>query len=301
MIRPEPTVSRYRVVVLGSDAALARRTLHSLVACGIRPAAVVVEPKFTTVGPSSIPVRVAGGPESLQDVAALYGLPIVPVPTSGRCPLADTLQRLKPDVVLVTCFPRRLSKAARQAAGAATLNLHPSLLPAYRGPHPLFWQRRAGLHEVGITLHAMDEGLDSGAIWRQAPCPLPDGVDFATANELLGRLGAELFVAAVAEYGAGRLKPQPQDAGHATYQGMPGMEDFRLSTDWSARHAFNFVRLAGHWGLAFPVRVGGNTLMVGEALDFRTDVALGRPYRTDGDNAAVQFSPGVMYARVRAP
>ena len=202
--------------------------------------------------------------------------------------------------MLVTCFARRLRGAARRAARIATLNLHPSLLPVYRGPHPLFWQRRAGLRKVGITLHAMDEGLDSGAIWRQAACTLPDGVDFPTANARLSRLGAELFAAAVAGHRAGRLNPHPQDAGRATYQSTPEAQDFRLSTNWSARHAFNFVRLAASWGQPFPVIAGDRALLITEALDFRPSAVLGRPVRVDGEQVAVQFSPGVLYARACA-
>jgi methionyl-tRNA formyltransferase len=45
------------------------------------------------------------------------------------------------------------------------LNLHPSLLPAYRGPAPLFWMARQGETQAGVTLHFLDEGLDTGDSW----------------------------------------------------------------------------------------------------------------------------------------
>lgn len=296
---PEAPAPHYRVALLASDTSLARQTLEGLVAGGMAPVAVVAEQRSPTAGQRLIPVRVTDNPEGLEEMAARHRLSVIHEPAPGQATLADTLRQLEPDILLVACYPRKLATSALQTAAVATLNLHPSLLPAYRGPQPLFWQRRAGLVRVGMTLHAVDEGLDSGAIWRQAACPLPDGIDFPTANRRLGGLGAELLGAALAEHRAGRLIPQPQDSGRASYQGTPQMEHFRLSTGWPARRAFNFIRMAACWGLPFPVTAGGRTLLLSEALGFRPDADLASPFRIDGEEAAVQFSPGVLHARIR--
>ncbi len=133
---------------------------------------------------------------------------------------------------------------------------------------------------------------------RAASCPLPDGIDFSAANARLGDLAAELLLAALAAHRDGGLPPRPQDPHHASYQGVPRAADFRLSTGWPARRAFNFVRLAGHWGRRFPVTVCGRTFAIAEALEFQPAAILDGPYRIDGERLALQFSPGVLHARM---
>ena len=94
----------------------------------------------------------------------------IPVWASGR--LGDnetvtTLAALQPDVAFVACFSRRIPKVLLDMPKHGFLNLHPSLLPRYRGPYPLFYCFREGEQETGVTLHFMDEGLDSGDIMLQ--------------------------------------------------------------------------------------------------------------------------------------
>ncbi|MEZ4833421.1 MAG: formyltransferase family protein [Caldilineaceae bacterium] len=68
------------------------------------------------------------------------------------------------------------------AAPHGFLNLHPSLLPHYRGPDPIFWQLRDGVEPMGVTVHWMDVGVDTGDIAAQAPVALEDGLSGPRSN-----------------------------------------------------------------------------------------------------------------------
>lgn len=77
------------------------------------------------------------------------------------------LLRLNPDIILVGSWGERFEKETFNIPKIATINVHPSLLPKYRGPNPYFWVIRNMEQETGVTFHIMDEGYDTGAILAQ--------------------------------------------------------------------------------------------------------------------------------------
>ena len=102
------------------------------------------------------------------------------------------------------------------------LNLHPSLLPAYRGPRPVYWQLR---HQAptGVTVHYMDEGLDTGDVAAQRPVALPPGLSEAQAERRLMLVGLDLLRGILAELAQGIVRRRPQPPGGSTY-GFPPEE-----------------------------------------------------------------------------
>ncbi len=105
------------------------------------------------------------------------------------------------DFILVACWPYLIGAALLGAARKAALNLHPSLLPAYRGADPLGAQLAAGDSNFGVTLHLLDAQFDHGDIVAQ------DRIEPAPARATLERRcaerGAELFVDAAARFDDG--------------------------------------------------------------------------------------------------
>ncbi len=205
-----------------------------------------------------------------------------------------------PDLVVTACFPRRLSRGLLRWPRAGGLNLHPSLLPAYRGPSPLFWQLRDGVDCGGITVHRLSEGLDAGDVVAAKGLSLPAG---ATAESLLESLvdaGAGLLIEALEQYAWDRIPCRPQGPGGLSYFPWPREEDFRFPATWSAERAFRFMRGTAAWGRPFVVQTARGALALERAVDFEPDARLDEPWTDDGERGVrVAFEPGVLSAVAR--
>ena len=231
-------------------------------------------------------------------LAWAHDIPVFAVRRLSHPVLQTLLASLEPDIACVACFPRRIPPALLEIPAHGFLNVHPSLLPAYRGPAPLFWTFRNGDTQTGVTVHFMDHELDTGDIARQAVMQLLDGVSGPEADARLGRLGAELLVATVAAlaHGSQTRTPQPPGGSYYTY---PTVADFCLDTGWPARRAYNFMCGTCEWGTPYAVDVGARQIMLDTAITYDPRATLNAPYTQDGDVVEIQFTPGTLTARGR--
>ncbi len=221
----------------------------------------------------------------------------IPVYTTGDVRGEEVhawLAELAVDVACVACFSLRIPGSLLALPRFGFLNVHPSLLPAYRGPAPLFWQFRHGVDPVGVTVHWMDQGLDTGDLAVQAPLHLPDGISGPEAEVLCGQLAASLLDQVLAELGQDRVPRTPQPPGGSHYP-TPTPEDFRLDPEGSARLAFRFMRGTAHWGYPYPVTVEGRTLHLLQALTW-TPAPAPPSLRVDRDIAHIPFRDGTLTA-----
>lgn len=299
-----------RVLFFGLPAGVSAAVLAELVAWGevagvVVPAAAVPHLLANTVSPVS--VLEPGRPDSLTimggqsradtlSVAWEAGLPALAVRDFANPHAVSALRALAADVAVVACFNRRIPAALLAIPRHGFLNLHPSLLPDYRGPAPLFWQLRDGA-QTGVTVHYMDEGLDTGDIVAQSALPLPGGIAGPEAERALMLAGTNLLRDILADLSRGviRRRPQPPDG---SAQGFPKPADFALSTEWPARRAFSFMRGTAHYGLPYPVVVAGETVRLAIADHFEPEVGLDRPSVRHGRSILIRFNPGILYARM---
>ena len=165
------------------------------------------------------------------------------------------------------------------------------MLPAYRGPAPVFWQLRNGEPELGVTLHRMSTELDAGPILSQRSVVLRDGMGEAEIGRQLGAVGGALFVDALPMLRTSGVHCVPQDAAAATYHPSPQPGDFALDPDWSAGRAFNFMRATEHYCEPYAVHTQGHTILLRRA-GWWTETDDG-PH---GELVAIPFRYGVLYA-----
>ena len=132
--------------------------------------------------------------------------------------LGSLLRSYEPDVALCASFPARIPDEALAAPRHGILNVHPSLLPRYRGPNPLGWAIRNGDPEIGITVHRMTSEMDSGPIYAQSAVPVPDDADPAVdglerfqglANRLVAEALARVTAGIRATLRTKRRRPTP--------------------------------------------------------------------------------------------
>lgn len=112
------------------------------------------------------------------------------------------LNELQPDYVASFFFNQWIGADVRKTARIACINLHPSLLPALRGPDPIFRTLERGLTQTGLTLHVVADGLDAGDILYQAPQAVPPDSSVLSFYAVQVKAGAKVL----AEWMAGKLQ-----------------------------------------------------------------------------------------------
>lgn len=181
----------------------------------------------------------------------------------------STLAAYQPDLICVACFSLRISRSILDIPHLGSLNVHPSLLPAHRGPVPLFWAFRQGLQQTGVTIHLMDEGMDTGDILAQSVIEIPDGISYAELELRCAARGGELLAATVCELYKGSASPIPQDETKSTYESFPSDEDYIVSVaDWSAPQVYNFICGVSDWGGPIKLQVGSEVFAVRKAVSY---------------------------------
>ena len=287
---------KLRIVFMGMDGVFSAIPLQYLLAHGVQVGAVVTP----GAAPEESALRLSANtqPPSIVEQAAERELPVIYVKHLRSAPAVAQLAALAPDVILVACFSLILPAALLQVPRLGCFNLHPSLLPGYRGPAPLFWQWRLGEERTGVTLHRMTPAVDAGEIVAQAVVPLPDGSSSAQADALSAGVGAELMLQMLARLVQGPLSTQPQDEARSTIFPWPTVTDFKLNTTWSSRRVFNFMRGTAEWGYPYRLAGLGAPLWLQTALAFDPQQQLDQPLVRRGREALLQFSPGVLRATV---
>lgn len=183
---------------------------------------------------------------SVAEAARARGLPVT-APRSPNTPeLAAHLRALAPDFFVSVMYRRLLAPELLAIPRRAAVNLHPSLLPRYRGRAPINWVLVHGERETGVTLHHMVAEADAGDIVGQAVIPIePEDTALALYRkvETVGpALLARLWPALV----AGRAPRRPQDHARATSFGRRRPEDGRVAWGWPASRIANMIRAVTH-------------------------------------------------------
>ncbi len=149
----------------------------------------------------------------------------------GREELLDLARRSAPDLVLSVFYRSLLPGAVLEAARRAALNLHPSLLPAYRGRAPINWVLVRGEKETGITLHHMTERADAGDIVAQRRVEIAPRETALSLYRKLEREGVALLEETLPLVERGEAPRIPQDEEKAFYVGRRRPEDGWI--DWA--------------------------------------------------------------------
>jgi methionyl-tRNA formyltransferase len=140
-----------------------------------------------------------------MEIAKRAGIPLLFVASIRSPAVVAELARLRPDAIAVACFPGRLPPSLLDLPPLGALNVHPSLLPRDRGPSPLFWAFHRGDDATGVTVHLMEETLDTGPIVRQWAVAIAEGRRLSDLEFELATLGGQLLVDALLARASGDL------------------------------------------------------------------------------------------------
>lgn len=288
------TQSRFSQVVLAG--LLQHTTLTQVGLPAAAPGASVIlrQPPVAPVADELLLVNRYVTPSTAQ-LAWQQGVPLYEVPRPPAVGVTKWLADQALDVVCVACFPWRIPAALLALPTYGFLNVHPSLLPAYRGPAPLFWQLRDGQQEIGVTVHWMDADFDTGALAAQQALPLPAGATSAELDRLCAATGADLLPRVLQQLAQGVVVRQAQPTG-GSQQSWPTAANFQLCSHWSAYHAYTFMRGTDEWQQPYVINIAGEAITLRRALAYQPDRRLDQPVIYNGQEVAVQMQPGVLYA-----
>ncbi len=157
------------------------------------------------------------------------------------------LKRLKPDVIVVVAFGQILPRSILDIPPSGCLNVHPSLLPKYRGAAPIQWALINGETETGVTIMLLDEGEDTGDIVLQERTTIDSETDAMVLYQQLGNLAPKLLIRALRKSIDQLPVNQPQDDSQTTYAPQLTKELGNINWNKSAVEIRNLVRGTAIW------------------------------------------------------
>jgi methionyl-tRNA formyltransferase len=194
------------------------------------------------------------------------GLPVVEI-DSFKDDAARELTDPKPDLLVVVSFGLIVPRWFLDLPTLGAINVHPSLLPRYRGPSPLQWVIWNGEKETGITIMKMNERMDAGDILFQESTTIGQEEDAELLSDRLARRASEILPGMVDEAAAGGLLDRsiPQDDEKATYTPMITKEMGRMDWNASSTEIVRQVRALVMWPTACT-SLEGRTVKVFSAV-----------------------------------
>lgn len=164
-------------------------------------------------------------------------------PERARDPaLRDRVAAIAPDVAVVVAYGKILPASLLEAAPLGFVNMHFSLLPAYRGAAPVQRAIIDGLTETGVSIIVLTEGMDEGPVITREPVAIDETDTAGSLGARLADVGAQILVQALHGYAEGAMPPKPQDHDRATYASKISTEEARIQWTMRSQDIRNLVR-----------------------------------------------------------
>ena len=253
-----------RVLFAGTPA-FARSSLEALVATGVRPVAVLTQPDR----PAGRGKKLTASP--VKAFAVDEGIPVLQPATLRDDRVVAEIAALEPDLMVVAAYGLILPQAVLDIPPHGCLNVHASLLPAWRGAAPIQASILAGDEQTGISLMAMTAGLDCGPVYVRASIDIGAEETAGELHDRLAELVSRLLADSLDAILAGEIAAEPQDESSASYAGKIKTADAKL--DWSLpatelhRRVRAFNPVPGAWFMMGEERIKCWRASVGDSAD----------------------------------
>ena len=195
-------------------------------------------------------------PTPIRNIAEQLGLSVLPVEDANSPDVLHGISALKPDLLVTFAFNQKLGQELLNIARHGAINVHPSLLPKYRGAAPVTRAILNGETETGISIIKMVRDLDAGDIFAQQKWPIAPQETTAQLEDRLGELAAPLLVKVVEDIAHGKAECHPQDHERATWAPKLKKSDGALDFSLPAAELANRIRAFTPWPGAFAFFCG---------------------------------------------
>ncbi len=252
-----------RIIFFGTPEPAAK-ALRALVKDGHEVGAVFTRPDRIS-GRSRKP-----RPTSVNEAAVELGLPVHTPSGLHGDDVRNQLTATPADIYVVLAYGRILPTAILALPALGVLNVHPSLLPLYRGPSPVVTAIRDGASETGVSVMLLDEGMDTGpVIGQSAAVPITESDTAESLTEQLFTMGVDLLVKTIPAWERGDIEGVSQDDALATVTSLIEKSDGELDFGKPALNIARAIRAYHPWPGTFT-RWDGKLLKILEASVFGT-------------------------------
>ncbi len=237
----------YKIVFLGTPK-FAVPFLSALAKTDFKPVLVVTqndEPSGRKQIKQSPPVKVA---------ADSLGLEVLQ--PKNQKELAEVLKNLKPDVCILVAFGEIIKKEILSIPKFGFVNIHPSLLPKYRGASPVQAAILNGDKKTGISIMVLDEQMDHGPIIAQKEMPVADSDNSEILHQKLAEAGSQLLLETLPKYFSGEITPVAQNHAKATFTKIITRQDGQINWQNSAIEIERQFRAFYPWPGVFTAWAG---------------------------------------------
>lgn len=200
----------------------------------------------------------------VKTCAVQHGIPVFQ-PVKIREPEAvNKLKEYEADIFVIAAFGQILSEEILTMPPLGCVNIHASLLPAYRGAAPIQWAVINGEKESGVTIMRMEKGIDTGGMYAKKAVPITHKETGASLHDKLMQAGAELIVEVLPKIASGELVPIEQDDSKATHVGRLDKSMGKIDWGKDADVIERLIRGLNSWPSAYTT-CKGKTLKIWEA------------------------------------
>jgi methionyl-tRNA formyltransferase len=186
----------------------------------------------------------SGGVEDFRRQAENLGIPVFEPKSPNEAGFVVAIKSLDPDLLMAAGYTNILRAPILATPRLLAANFHASLLPAYRGMHPVFWCLRNGERWSGMTVHVMDEGIDTGDVLYQVKVRTRKVDSVASLYERIIATSLPLVARLVEEAEAGVLKTVPQVKTGGSYYSRVWETDFALNWGMPAEQLRRWIRVS---------------------------------------------------------
>ena len=249
-----------KIVFFGTSA-FAVSSLSGLIENGMSPVAVITSPdrlagRGKKMKTSPVKKFCLSGSQVANAAAWKPGFQVVQ-PEKIDQEFIEELKKIHPEIGVIASYGKILPKALIEIFPKGILNIHPSLLPKYRGASPIQEIILNGETETGVSIILLDEKMDHGSILSQTKFGASDVPNFVSRDlsdityqalhDSLAKLGAELLIETISKWMTGEITPHPQDDSRATFTKLIKKDDGKI--DWSkkAEEIERMVRAYNPW------------------------------------------------------
>lgn len=218
----------------------------------------------------------------VKECAIKHNIPVFQPKSMKDGEALKIMETLNPDLTIVVAYGKILPKEILYFPKYNSINIHASLLPAYRGAAPIQWSILNGEKVTGVTSMLMNEGLDTGDMLLSEKIEITENMNAGELHDALSIMGAEVMSKTIAEVKANSLKPVKQDDSLSNYS--PMLSKALCPTDFtkSAQEVHNHIRGLSPWPVATATLNSKKLKLHSSVIGGKTTLAPGTVVSTDG-------------------
>jgi methionyl-tRNA formyltransferase len=201
----------------------------------------------------------------LKKVAEKLNIPVVQLASLNEAHAIAQLTDFHPDVIVVAAFGHILPQTILDIPVHGCINIHPSLLPKYRGPSPVATAILAGDEFTGVSIMLITRRIDSGPILSRAQIPISAQDTTGSLMAKLSLVAAQLLTEVLVHWLCGELTPQSQNENEATFSRLISKEEGEIDWNLTATDIWRLVRAFQPWPECYT-RWQGKLLKIIEAV-----------------------------------